>query len=120
MIIEEVLRESGQCFQASLEVFFSKGSGKEFPEFFEKSIDKQKIDAILNGTVRFWSGSRRGCDSGTEPSRVAHSGKDAGSGDHSDTRRKRPSGTMRLARRVGNGAGRYRLVFGGCSLKSVE
>ena len=29
---------------------------KEFPEFFEKSIDKQKIDAILNSAVRFWSG----------------------------------------------------------------
>ena len=37
------------------EVFFSKGSGKFFLEFFEKSIDKQKIDAILNSAVRFWS-----------------------------------------------------------------
>ena len=33
-------------------MFFSKGSGN-FPEFFEKSIDKQKIDAILNSAVRF-------------------------------------------------------------------
>ena len=26
---------------------------RNFPEFFEKSIDKHKIDAILNSTVRF-------------------------------------------------------------------
>ena len=26
---------------------------RDFPEFFEKSIDKQKIDAILNSAVRF-------------------------------------------------------------------
>ena len=32
-----------------------RGPGKNFPEFFEKSIDKQKIDAILNSAVRFWS-----------------------------------------------------------------
>ena len=43
----------GQCC-GCWEVFFSKGSGKDFPEFFEKSIDKHKIDAILNSTVRFW------------------------------------------------------------------
>ena len=30
------------------EVFFSKVSGGIFPEIFEKSIDKHKIDAILN------------------------------------------------------------------------
>ena len=29
-------------------MFFSKVSGKVFPEIFEKSIDKHKIDAILN------------------------------------------------------------------------
>ena len=45
--------ENGAVLRASLEVFFSKGSGN-FPEFFEKSIDKHKIDAILNSTVRFW------------------------------------------------------------------
>ena len=44
--------ENGAVLRASLEVFFSKGSGN-FPEFFEKSIDKQKIDAILNSAVRF-------------------------------------------------------------------
>ena len=33
------------------EVFFSKAFGF-CPEFFEKSIDKHKIDAILNSTVR--------------------------------------------------------------------
>ena len=26
---------------------------RDFPEFFEKSIDKEKIDAILNSAVRF-------------------------------------------------------------------
>ena len=30
------------------EVFFSKVSGKIISEIFEKSIDKHKIDAILN------------------------------------------------------------------------
>ena len=30
------------------EVFFSKVSGDFFLEIFEKSIDKHKIDAILN------------------------------------------------------------------------
>ena len=30
------------------EVFFSKVSGKIILEIFEKSIDKHKIDAILN------------------------------------------------------------------------
>ena len=46
-----------------------RGPGKDFPEFFEKSIDKQKIDAILNGTVRFWSGPGRGArrQGGAEP-----------------------------------------------------
>ena len=37
-----------------------KGVREIFSEFFEKSIDKEKIDAILNGTVRFWSGPGRG------------------------------------------------------------
>ena len=36
-------------------MFFSKGSGRIFSEFFEKSIDKEEIDAILNSTVRFRS-----------------------------------------------------------------
>ena len=31
-----------------------RGPGKNFLEFFEKSIDKQKIDAILNSAVRFY------------------------------------------------------------------
>ena len=35
------------------EVFFSKAFGVTASEFFEKSIDKHKIDAILNSTVRF-------------------------------------------------------------------
>ena len=48
------------------EVFFSKGSGKDFPEFFEKSIDKQKIDAILNSTVRFWNGVVEASATGAE------------------------------------------------------
>jgi len=34
-------------------VFFSKVSGKEFPEIFEKSIDKHEIDAILDAPFRF-------------------------------------------------------------------
>ena len=38
---------------------------KEFPEFFEKSIDKQKIDAILNSAVRFLDG----CEAGSYPGR---------------------------------------------------
>ena len=37
---------------------------REFPEFFEKSIDKQKIDAILNSAVRFWSDVIRRRDRG--------------------------------------------------------
>ena len=37
-----------------------KGVRKNFSEFFEKSIDKEEIDAILNSTVRFRS---RGCGS---------------------------------------------------------
>ena len=32
-----------------------KGVRKIFSEFFEKSIDKEEIDAILNSTVRFRS-----------------------------------------------------------------
>ena len=35
------------------EVFFSKVSGNLFSEIFEKSIDKHKIDAILNAPFRF-------------------------------------------------------------------
>ena len=35
------------------EVFFSKVSGKIILEIFEKSIDKHKIDAILNAPFRF-------------------------------------------------------------------
>ena len=34
-------------------MFFSKAFGGSSSEFFEKSIDKHKIDAILNSTVRF-------------------------------------------------------------------
>ena len=34
-------------------MFFSKAFGVTASEFFEKSIDKHKIDAILNSTVRF-------------------------------------------------------------------
>ena len=33
------------------EVFFSKVSGEIIPEIFEKSIDKHKIDAILECAV---------------------------------------------------------------------
>lgn len=42
------------------EVFFSKVSGKIISEIFEKSIDKHKIDAILNAPS-FSSGLWRGC-----------------------------------------------------------
>ena len=35
------------------EVFFSKVSGGESPEIFEKSIDKHKIDAILDAPSSF-------------------------------------------------------------------
>jgi len=38
---------------------------RDFPEFFEKSIDKQKIDAILNSAVRFLDG----CEAGSYPGR---------------------------------------------------
>ena len=34
-------------------VFFSKVSGKIFPEIFEKSIDKHEIDAILKSPSSF-------------------------------------------------------------------
>ena len=37
----------GRCEESVEEVFFSKVSGC-CPEIFEKSIDKHKIDAILN------------------------------------------------------------------------
>ena len=39
-------------------MFFSKVSGKIIPEIFEKSIDKHKIDAILESAVR----SERSCE----------------------------------------------------------
>jgi hypothetical protein len=42
------------------EVFFSKVSGKIIPEIFEKSIDKHKIDAILNAPS-FANGLFGGC-----------------------------------------------------------
>ena len=45
------------------EVFFSKVSGKIISEIFEKSIDKHKIDAILNAPS-FRSGPLRGCFDG--------------------------------------------------------
>ena len=97
---------------ASLEVFFSKGSGKEFPEFFEKSIDKEKIDAILNGTVRFWSDVLRRRDWGrAEPCCAIARLREAATIPIQDE--KQPSGTMRLRERLGNGAGHYRPGVGG-------
>ena len=51
MIIERA--RDGTVYGSVEEVFFSKVSGIFFLEIFEKSIDKHKIDAILNSTVRF-------------------------------------------------------------------
>ena len=94
------------------EVFFSKGSGKFFLEFFEKSIDKQKIDAILNSAVRFWSDVIRRRDWG-RASRCAAvlSGE---SGDHPDTTTdEESSGNVCVLRRVRETAtGHCSLVLG--------
>ena len=45
---------SRQCCKRCWKCSSQRGPGKNFPEFFEKSIDKQKIDAILNSAVRFY------------------------------------------------------------------
>ena len=47
----------GTVYGSVEEVFFSKVSGNFFLEIFEKSIDKHKIDAILNAPS-FASGPR--------------------------------------------------------------
>ena len=64
------------------EVFFSKVSGK-FPEIFEKSIDKHKIDAILDAPSSrsgpFFTGAAGGrCDKPED--------SEEESGSHPDTR----------------------------------
>ena len=71
------------------EVFFSKVSGDFFLEIFEKSIDKHKIDAILNApsffkrsfTGLFDSGRKR---AGGFHGRIRH--------DHPDTRKSNENG----------------------------
>ena len=51
MIIERA--RDGTVYGSVEEVFFSKVSGIFFLEIFEKSIDKHKIDAILNAPSFF-------------------------------------------------------------------
>ena len=58
MIIERA--RDGTVYGSVEEVFFSKVSGNFFLEIFEKSIDKHKIDAILNAPS-FSSGPIWGC-----------------------------------------------------------
>ena len=53
MIIEIAQRRAGVVERRGSVLL--KGVRKIFSEFFEKSIDKEKIDAILNSTVRFRS-----------------------------------------------------------------
>ena len=85
---------------------------KEFPEFFEKSIDKQKIDAILNSAVRFWSDVMRRRDWGRASPAVRCFGGEAG--DHPDTTTdEKSSGNVCALRRVRETAtGHCSLVLG--------
>ena len=81
VIIEIALRRDGVVEERGSVLL--KGV-RETPEIFEKSIDKEKIDAILNSTVRFgrlliwgWSeGGLRGIR------------REAGMSNHPDTRKK--------------------------------
>ena len=53
VIIERAQRRDGVVERRGSVLL--KGVRKIFSEFFEKSIDKEEIDAILNSTVRFRS-----------------------------------------------------------------
>ena len=100
------------------EVFFSKVSGKIILEIFEKSIDKHKIDAILNAPSfaggPIWTVWRADVwpEDSTEESGCYHP----------DTRIPMKNGRELLCAHV---HGRERLkdiasCIAGCSLKSVE
>ena len=101
------------------EVFFSKVSGEFFLEIFEKSIDKHKIDAILNAPS-FRSGPLWGA--------VLTGGHQAGGFHgrirfyHPDTRIPMKNGRELLCACV-HGMERSKDIvscIAGCSLKSVE
>ena len=80
MIIERAHGMDG-VLRSVEEVFFSKVSGN-FPEIFEKSIDKHKIDAILDAPS-----SRSGLFLGSAGGRVQAGGFSLEeSGGHPDTR----------------------------------
>ena len=97
------------------EVFFSKVSGEKPLEIFEKSIDKHKIDAILDAPSR--TGGRYSLLVG-----VAYMPEDSTeeSGSHPDTRITPRTSEDSHAYACGYEGGRVMRPDWGCSLKSVE
>ena len=69
VIFEGVLRESGQCYASVVGSVLLKGVRDFFRNFLKRALTNRKIDAILDGTVRFWSGPGRGMrrQDGAEP-----------------------------------------------------
>ena len=101
------------------EVFFSKVSGNFFLEIFEKSIDKHKIDAILNAPS-FFKRPFWGCLTvgGSEPE---DSTEESGMTIPIQGNPMRLAGSFHaLMCMEGNGARTLCALCRGCSLKSVE